>query len=431
MIKKLLFTSLLIFPVMLSAITLNQAIKKAYENNLLIRSTQEDVNQAHYGKISAISNFIPDIKINGTYTRLNEAPYITMPAIIPGQEPKQIPMGNINNWDGKLQIQQPIFTWGKILQGYKIASTQLKMANLKYRAVRDSIAVLVIDSYYGVIVTKDFRKLMDNTIKDMSEHVDIVRKRYNEGQASKFDLLNAETQLANLLPQRNSSHNAYDMALKRFRMLLGAIDDTTIFPEGDLKFVKTTLSEDTLKINMYKNNYSLKMLNMTKQIVKRSVFIAKTSNLPVLIGAFGYDYKWPDGTKEEWKSGWAVSAVLSWNLFNGGKSYAEIKTAESRLDKIKLAEKQLRDGLDMGLHLLVNNYNKAIQDIKAQKLNVEKSQEGLDIAKKRYDEGLITNTNYLDAEVGLMKAHLNLLQAEYSAISSYYQIKYLTGNVSF
>ncbi|MCD6246109.1 TolC family protein, partial [candidate division WOR-3 bacterium] len=129
--------------------------------------------------------------------------------------------------------------------------------------------------------------------------------------------------------------------------------------------------------------------------------------------------------------GWAVSAVLSWNLFNGGKSYADIKTAKSRLEQIRIAKRQLKDGLDMGLHSLVNSYNKAIEDINAQKLNVEKAKEGLDIAKTQYEQGVITNTNYLDAEVGLMQANLNLLQAEYSAISNYYQIQYLTGNVNF
>ncbi|RKX66842.1 hypothetical protein DRP44_03230 [candidate division TA06 bacterium] len=431
MTKKLIFLSMLIFPAMLSAITLDQAIEKAYKNNLLIKSTKEDVNQAKYGKISAISNFIPDVTVNGMYTRLNEAPYMTMPAMVPGQSPTQITVGNINNWDGKLQVQQPIFTWGKILQGYKIASTQLKISELKYAAIRDSIAVQVINSYYGVIVTKEFSELMDNTIKDMSEHVDAVKKMYNEGIASKLDLLNAETQLANLLPQRNSSHNAHDLALKGFRMLLGSIDDTTIYPEGALKFMNRKISEDTLKTVMYENNRSLKILNYTEQIAERGLVMAKTSNLPTLIGAFAYEYKWPNGISEEWKGGWAVSAVLSWNLFNGGKSYADIKTAKSRLEQIRIAKRQLKDGLDMGLHSLVNSYNKAIEDINAQKLNVEKAKEGLDIAKTQYEQGVITNTDYLDAEVGLMQANLNLLQAEYSAISNYYQIQYLTGNVNF
>ncbi len=429
MIKKLFL--LLLLPVMLSAITLNNAIESAYKNNLKIRLSKEDVKQAKYGKISAISNFIPDVSLNGTYTRLNEAPYMTMPPMIPGQSPTTITVGNINNWDGKLQVQQPLFTWGKIFEGYKIASTQLEIAGLKHAAVKDSIAVQVINAYYGVIVTKEFSELMDNTIKDMSEHVDVVKKMYNVGQVSKLDLLNAETRLANLLPRKNSAHSAYDLSLKAFRMLIGRIDDSTVVPEGGLQSVNENLNEDSLKACMFKNNYTLKVLNLTKQITKRVLTIKRTSNLPTLIGAFGYEYKWPDGTEEKWRKGWAVSAILSWTIFNGGKTYADIKTAKSNLDKIEIAEKQLKDGLTMGLHSFVSNYNKALADIKAQKMNVEKAKEGLNIAKKRYSEGLATNTDYLDAEVGLMQAKLNLLQAEYSAISNYYQIKYLTGNVNY
>ncbi len=429
MIKNL-FILLTILPVFTYGITLEDAIKYAEQHNLSIKSTYEEVNQAKAGKLSSISNFIPDISLNGSYTRLNEAPFIEIPSMIPGQSPMTITMGNINNWDGKLQIQQPLFTWGKIFQGYKIAEDNLKSSQIKYSAKKDSLTIQVISIYYGAIMAKEFSVLMDNTIKDVSGHIEVVRKRYNEGQASKFDLLSAETQLAELIPQKNRANNSYSLALKGFRMLLGNIDDTVFTPEGEILFREEILNEDSLKHLTLTNNYSVKILQLTNNIVKRSVKIAKTANLPTLFGLFVYDYKWPDSMNERWKGSWAANLVVSCPLFNGGKTLSDIRKANSNLRIIDLAEKQLNEGLTMTVHSLYSNYNLALENCKAQKVNVMKAREALDIAKIQYDEGLITNTNYMDAEVGLMKANVYLLQSKYDAIVNYYQIKYITGNIS-
>ncbi|RKX71411.1 hypothetical protein DRP43_02490 [candidate division TA06 bacterium] len=429
MIKKL-FILLTILPVFTYGITLEDAIEYAKHHNLSIKSTYEEVNQAKAGKLSSISNFIPDISLNGSYTRLNEAPSIEIPAMIPGQSPMTITMGNINNWDGKLQVQQPLFTWGKMFQGYKIAEDNLKSSQIKYSAKKDSLTIQVISIYYGAIMAREFSALMNNTIKDVSGHVEIVRKRYNEGQASKFDLLSAETQLANLIPQKNRANNSYSLALKGFRMLLGDIDDTALTPEGEILFKEEILNEDSIKHIALTNNYSVKILRLTKNIVKRSVKIAKTANLPTFLGLFVYDYKWPDGMNERWKGSWAANLVVSCPLFNGGKTLSDIRKANSNLRIIEFAEKQLNEGITMAVHSLYSNYNLALENCKAQKVNVMKAREALDIAKIQYDEGLITNTNYMDAEVGLMKANVYLLQSKYDAIVNYYQIKYITGNIS-
>ncbi|MCK4524650.1 TolC family protein, partial [candidate division WOR-3 bacterium] len=62
----------------LNALTLEEAVNYASENSVPVKISYETVKISNLEKKQAISNFLPSLSLNTTYTRLDEAPSMTI-----------------------------------------------------------------------------------------------------------------------------------------------------------------------------------------------------------------------------------------------------------------------------------------------------------------------------------------------------------------
>lgn len=416
-------------------VTLQQAIDRALEYNDGILATMATIKQAEAGVTIARAGFLPRISVQGSYTRLAELPTMKMevpeygmlnvpvfgpvgdtigftvvPGII-GTNIMEHQMGEIENYLTRLSLEQPIFTGGRILDGYRISKLNLDAIREDYRKEKNELVFNVNQSFYGILVLEKLVELMQDTYRQIEDHVKVVEKRYNAGLASNFDLLRTRVQLKNIEPEVIRVKNALELTKIGFKMLLGLSQDTTIDLQGDLKYepIEIDLTESLKEASL--NRPEIKALKLRKEMAGKALAIAKRANWPNVALVANYDYKRPLYFEDRWGTEWNLTLALRMPIFTGFRNRGEIREAVYQLSQIEHILNLLKEGIEMEVRRAHLQIEEAEKIVESQKENIRLAEEALSIVEERYKQGLATSLEVMDTQVALRRAKTNWLQS--------------------
>lgn len=422
-----------------SVFTLDEAIKYALNNNKSILASKEGVKSAEAGKMIAGGSFLPQINASGSYTRLDKTAsldmafpkygtlqmpvydnsdnvigYTIVPGVI-GADTFNIQMSQLNNYVTQLSVQQPIFTWGKIINAYQISNLNLNATRESYRKDKNELILNVTKSFYGILVLQELVKVTEESYKQVERHIGVIEKRYNSGLASKFDLLRGKVQLANMKPHVLKVTNGLEIAKDGFKLLLGLPQDKTIELTGELKYdsagIDQTFSLEEATTFAHSNRPEIKSLYMQKEMAKKALTITRTSNLPNIVFVGNYYYEKPLNLTNEWGNTWNVTLAATMPIFTGFSNLGKMKQAKSQLSQAEYGLKLLKEAVEMEVksgHMALEEAKKLLE---SQKENVTQAEEALKIIEQKYENGLATNLEVMDTQLALTQAKTNWLQA--------------------
>ncbi len=106
-------------------------------------------------------------------------------------------------------------------------------------------------------------------------------------------------------------------------------------------------------------------------------------------------------------------AVLSWNLFDGMVTTANVRQASANAGRMRALEEQMRSAVRLQVKQAYYELQTSRERIAATASSVEEAEEGLRIVQKRYEGGMTPFVDVLGAESALIRARTNALQALY------------------
>ena len=113
---------------------------------------------------------------------------------------------------------------------------------------------------------------------------------------------------------------------------------------------------------------------------------------------------------------WQVVAAASWDIFDGFGTQAKISEAKANLDVAKLNKEIAKKTIELEVKQAYLDFITAKQILNAAKKGAESARENYDVSNIRYENGLATNIEMLDAYTALVKAENDLLSARYDLI---------------
>jgi outer membrane protein TolC len=102
-------------------LTIEESIEIALSNNKKILAAKERLGGAKGGLIVARAGFLPTLSLGSNYLCLGTGQKISM------GEGSEIVVRAEDTYSATATIEQPIFTWGRILNSYRQASSNQKM----------------------------------------------------------------------------------------------------------------------------------------------------------------------------------------------------------------------------------------------------------------------------------------------------------------
>ncbi|MGB3341165.1 MAG: TolC family protein [bacterium] len=394
-------------------LSLYQAIDYALQNNPEIEQLTMDAGTAQAMVDEARSAFYPSISASGYYAYVSDVAVFELDSVL-------IPMGQHENYNYQISLQQVLFTWGKIYNAYKISDLGKDIAELDLVRKKQDVRYSVTDAFYGILILREMVNLSRESLVQLGRHTKSVETRYRAGLVPQFELLRAQVQVANLKPQLIKAENGLKLAQEGFKMILGLPMQQEFKLTGELQMVEEEFDIDDLTTAALGNRVELKNLNKYSKITELSKSIAARANLPSLVAGATYARTRPFGFGgDDWGTNITFNIGFDFPIFTGFRNIAQYKQATLQVKSAQLALENLEKGIVFEVRQAFYNLQAAKQSIAAAQDNVTQAEKTYEIIDIRYRNGLATNLEFMDVQLAAMQARTNYL----SALKNYYTAK--------
>ncbi|MEA3474876.1 MAG: TolC family protein [Candidatus Cloacimonadota bacterium] len=447
------FLILLLICNSLSAISLDEAKKMAEENNKYFLSQKANLNQAKWNEYNAITNFLPKFSLNETAIRLDDNTYnkAIQTAQIPVFNSNGIPTGDYipfspsamsggmyrTTYTTQLAIQQPIFNGGKILIGYQIAKLVKEQALLNLESGKNDLNYQVAETYLNLLKLSDVKKISEKALASSKSHLKMVTDKYEQGIVKKSDVLQWKVKGENDKIALEEVNNSIEILKTLWKDLLGLKNSDNLPMPDEIDFIQyeneiekyAEITEEEIDREIDKiltqaeiTNPDIKSLEIVKKISKKGYLIAKGNFLPSINLQFQKQFESDDKLDFDGEDSWNLMAVASFPIFQSGANLTNLKRSKYEYLKTKLQLDDAKDKILMGTKNSFYNLVTKAKKVNSAKVAFKNAKENHKILNDLYEQGMVTNTELLDAEIILFNGEMNLTSAYYDYILAKYNL---------
>jgi len=407
--------SLLLFFSTVTADTLSldmtQAIDIAMENNHDLVIAKYKIDEAVSGVKSARTNFFPALKSQGSYTRLDEIPYLDASAF--GGQGK-IYVGDDDNYDINLSLQQPIFTGFTLINNLKISNYQKSSAELMSQRTKETVRQQVTQVYWDLLSTRELVNVTQEAIRQLESHVTDLENLLQAGMVIENDLLRAELALSNVRLQDVKVRNGVRLANAALCNLLVVDQNTVIKPTEKISVDEVALpSLDTLFRVAKAQRPDYRALDYSVKVLGKVKAIKKAAYLPQIALVANYDWKRPNREYEsDFYSTWNINLIATLDVFSWGQRHHEIQKVEAQKRQLSELQSQLADYITLEVRQAYLSVQEALQEVDIANLAVTQADENYRVTSANYQAGAMTNSDLLDAQMALTQAKIASIQSK-------------------
>lgn len=386
--------------------TLKEALDFAYENNYDILSSYKDIEAAEQQVKEYMAIGFPQINASVNYTD-----YISLPTMIippgtfgPDDPGGEIQFGTKYNVSADATASQLIFD-GKYIVGVKASRTLLDKTQQQFIKNKLDMYEAVSAAYYRVLVAEDTKAILDSTMSYMVDMLYETRITYEAGFAEETDVDQLQLIVSDLEANIILTETQVQIAYAYLNFLCGLDIDDSILIADELSTLLEQINYARLLEEPfnYENNIDYRLLATQQQIAELQLKLQKSEYLPSLSAFINYQtqaqrqsFNFFD-TDEKWygTSFWGVEMNIP--IWSSGIRSARVQQAKINLDKLDIADKQLRTGLTIQVRTAQAEFNNAYLIMMNKSLAMNTAEKILRITSEKYKEGISTSLDLLQA----------------------------------
>lgn len=322
-----------------------------------------------------------------------------------------------NQFSNQAALTLPLYTGGKLEGKISQARHSADIASLALDNTRQQLVLDTTAAYYTVLQYRDALLVSQQTVDDYAEHLKNTQTKYDVGLVAKSDVLQTQVKLANAQDNLITAKNNYINAQSTLNNLIGRPQGQEISLSEDLTYEPRVATLDQCIQYALTHRPEVAQAQASIGSAKDQIQIARSGNLPTLSFSAAnnwYDDKLPGSDN----SNWQISLTASMNLFDSGVTKSQIRQAEHSFNATQEQSRQTRESVELEVRQLYNTLREAEARIELSKVTVAQAEEDLRIYKARYDAGVSTNLEVMDAAVSLTTAKNNAIKALYDYNSS-------------
>ena len=438
--KRILILLMIIIPVLLlNAITLEESITLAKEHNKELLAEKSGFEAAEWARKNAFTNFLPKASFNSMMIRIDDETYdmANAPIQIPeiGMEfPAMFPIYK-TSYTNDITIQQPIFNGGKVILGYQLAGLAKQQAELVFSNKTKDVSYAVATTYLGILKMQDLKILSTKSLNSTLSHLETALKKYDVGTAKKSDILQWQLKMKNDETAILELENGIDEMFGFWQVLIGkhddlepeAIDvkqyDSEIILYANIDKIEMEIAADEFLDEVNSSSPALQSLDLMNKMMKKNLMMAKGEFLPSLNLQFSYQIEKDDTFDFDGDDNWNLAAVFSWPFFSSGANYTNLIKTKHDLKKAEYETANLQENYLAAARNVFNRLITKARVVEDNKTALEFAGENHMIINDLFKQGLVTNTELLDAEAMLYGSEMQLIASYYDFILLKYEMK--------
>ena len=405
-------------------ITLAQAERAALAQQPQVVSAHAQSVAAEARANEARSPLLPQVVGTAEYLR-ETGNFAPRPGAVPtgsGTAPSTSLTTSYNFWQFGVSANQLIYDFGQTWGKWRAAEATADAQSASENALKLQTLFNVRRAYFNARAQKALVLVAKETLDNEERHLKQIQGFVAVGTHPQIDLAQARTVLANAQVAYINAQNNYDVAKAQLNQAAGLFD-TTEYEVGDEEAGPVPDEDQSLDILVSR---AIAARPELAQIERERVAQQKT--LSALKGGYGPSLSATAGASETGVAldglvpNWDVGLLLTWPIFQGGLTRAQVDEAAANLDSVdaQKAVVLLQVRLDVEQARLAVRAAKA--SIGATEDAVTNGREQLRLAESRYTTGVGSIIELSDAQVAYASAEAQAVQARYALATARVQL---------
>ena len=396
-------------------LTLDEAQLRARETShrLAEARARESVAQATVTVREAADR--PVLAAIGGYTRTNHV----LPFTVPGGPlglPRVLYPDVPDNYHSRLDLQWPIYDGGRTDALERAARADAAAAAADVSVAQADLRLEVSRAFWAVVTARAAVDVLDQGVARSQANVADVRQRFMAGLVPPNEVASAEAQESRARMLAIEARNQRDVATADLGRLVGRAPGEDVEPVAVLDAPPSDLSGlEALVTVARESRDERRALQRRLESATDLRSAAAAGKRPSLSVGGGVDYARPNPRifprAERWDDSWDASINVRWPLWDGGRTAADVAQTTGGIEAARQRLAEFDSVLAVEVRQRTLDIESGRAAVAAAGDAVRAATEARRVVGERYQAGVITQFEVLDAEYALLQAELDRTRA--------------------
>ena len=399
---------------------------KALDYQQSIKMAEVELSGAESKVDAAQSSRLPQLDFNSRYSYYGEAMQLAPPAdgsSLMGEELH-------NFYSLNLDLYQPILTGGYLKNAKQVAESEVE---IKKHLVQMNKQQVVLNSdmlYWNAVSKKEIYKLFIKYKDYIGQFAKVIKDRVDEEIVGRNELYQAQVRYDEAEYKEIRSRKEFEVSVMSLNKLIGEPVNTPS-EIADSLFIVTWLANDSItKLALEQRpEIGFAESNILKTQHNEKV-VGSRFNPQLGVSAGG---KWGSpspGLQIDPGFNYSIKANLSIPIIHWGQKREEVFAAQQQTEVAKLQMEEIKDKVVLEVESSYYKLSKSQEQFNFSKSSLDNAAKNVSVMLDRYNEGLSSVLEVLDAQLYWQKTYFNFILAKYEVNIAYSQYQYALGELS-
>ena len=413
-------------------ITLEQAIELSLKNNKDVEESRLQVERSELALREAKAALLPTVDLGSGLTYSNSAFFDS----INEQVIEERGVGSLSNpetssfnFNTDVTLGYDLYTGGQRGAAISTSQKQLRSSELDLERIVETIRFETSRDYYNLQNSDAQVEIEQAAVEDANQTLKDAQLLERAGLGTRFDVLRAEVELAQAQQRLSTAQANQNISRRQLAETLSVSHDTDLSTADAIEEAgvwELSLAESV--VQAFKNRAELEQLLLQREIGGEQRKIALSRVRPTVSASAGYSFNDDFEDDFDLSDQYQVGLNLRWRLFDGGAARAAARQSDKDVEiaetQFASQRNQIRFAVEQAYYGLESNQ----KNIATATKEVELAEESLRLARLRFQAGVGTQTDVIEAQTQLTTARGNLLSSIIDYNQSYADLRRQVSN---
>jgi outer membrane protein TolC len=401
---------------------MRRADRSAFANRIATGAAAERQAQA----LAPLKGILPSVRVEAGYVRTTD-PIGTFGSTLRQRTITQADFDpsrlnyprSIGNYQGGIVVEQPLLNADAWL-GRRAALRASDATASSAMWTQLNMRVDVVRSYYGAVLAAERATMLRSSLLAARAHQAQAEALVRQGMATRSDALLAAVRTGELEAQLAEADGGAAIARRQFAVALGGdgneratdVPAAAQLPSADR--IRAIVGEDTAVV-IGQQRADVHAASRGLEAARADALRARAAYLPRINSFARYDWNSPDRIYGGDKN-WTAGILASWSLFAGASDVADVRGASARETEARAQAEAAQANARLDIEQTRTTLAVALTRLTIAERAVAQSTEAHRIVARKYEGGLATVVELLDAQAAETQSTLAFAQSRYSVI---------------
>ena len=447
-------------PALAQETPLDRYVHDGLQQNLTLRQQQLDLDYSRQQIAEARGQYLPSMHLEARYTRagggrtidfpvgdlLNPA-YGALNGLLEGQgqpgafptiDNEQFSLLREREQETKFRFIQPVYQ-PALRHNVRIRSHLSEAREASVGSTKRDLVADIKTAYFDYLRAERLIEIFEATRELVAENLRVNESLSENGKATRDIVYRAQAEVSAVEQQLAEAKTQRDLAASYFNLLLNRrldapierVDLDVLLPAAEhsiAQYVRGELTpldvrQDYTRLALSRRN-ELAQLASTADAADANMRLARSAFLPsvsfvVDLGVQGTGYSLSNDA--DFRS---ASVVMRWNLFNGFQNRSRVRQARIQQRVLEAQQEELKQQIRLQVQDAFDTVDVAQRSIKTAQARVRSARQSFRLVKRKYEEGMANQVDFIDARTALTNAEFNLAITQYDLLARYADLEH-------